>query len=164
MSPGDGTGALAAIERSAFAAALRGDLWLYPVVEIVHIAGFVVLVGSVVMFDLRLLGLSRAISVRALARHLLPWSAGALIVIVPTGIMMFSAHATDFVQNPAFLAKLTLIVLALSNALAFHAGVFRTAGQWDLHAPAPASAKLHALASLVLWLAVISCGRLIAYI
>jgi hypothetical protein len=164
MSPGEAGGLLGSIERSPLAAAMRGDLWLYPIVEIVHIAGFVVLVGSVFVFDLRVLGLSRGVSTRALARHVLPWSAGALIVIVPTGLMMFSAHAGDFVENPAFVTKLMLILLAFTNAAAFHAGVFRTADRWDVHVSAPLSAKLHAIASLALWLAVIACGRLIAYL
>ena len=163
MAPA-GPGVIGALERSPLAAAMRGDMWLYPIVEIFHIAGFIVLVGSVVMFDLRVLGLSRGISVRALARHLLPWSAGALIVIVPTGLMMFSAHASEFVDNGAFVLKLTLISLALTNAAAFHAGVFRSAIKWDTTIHCPPAAKAHALASLALWIGVVSCGRLIAYV
>lgn len=162
MAPG--AGLLGALERSPLAAAMRGDMWLYPIVEIFHIAGFIVLVGAVVMFDLRVLGLSRSISVRALARHLLPWSAGALIVIVPTGLMMFSAHASEFVDNGAFVLKLTLISIALTNAAAFHAGVFRGAVNWDTHVACPGAARAHALASLCLWIGVVSCGRLIAYV
>jgi hypothetical protein len=164
MTPAGGGSLLTAVERSSLATALRTDLWLYPIVEIFHIAGFVVLVGSVLVFDLRVLGLSRGISARALARHALPWSAGALLVIVPTGLMMFSAHATEFVDNRAFLVKMLLIMLALTNAAAFHVGVFRTVGTWDTHVAAPAGAKLHALASLVIWFTVIACGRLIAYV
>ena len=163
MAP-PGAGILGAIERSPLAAAMRGDMWLYPIVEIFHIAGFIVLVGSVVMFDLRVLGLSRSISIRALARHLLPWSAGALIVIVPTGLMMFSAHASEFVDNRAFVLKLTLIMLAFTNAAAFHVGVFRTALKWDTNLHCPPAAKAHAIASLALWIGVVSCGRLIAYV
>jgi hypothetical protein len=164
MAPHEAAGPLAALEGSGFAAALRHDLWLYPIVEIVHISGFVILVGAVAMFDLRVLGLSRDVSIRALARHLLPWSAGALIVIVPTGLLMFSAHATDFIGNPAFITKITLILIAFANAVAFHVGVFRSAQHWDTHRPAPATARLHAIASLALWFAVIACGRLIAYV
>lgn len=159
-----GAGVLPALEGSAFAAAMRGDLWLYPIVEIVHISGIVMLVGPVVMFDLRLLGISSGVSVRALARHLLPWSVAAFLVIIPTGLMMFAAHPTDFVDNPAFTTKLALIALALTNAAMFHAGVFRGAREWDVNQPAPARAKLHALVSLVLWFSVIACGRLIAYL
>ena len=164
MSPADGAGLLGAIERSPLAAAMRGELWLYPIVEIFHISGFVILVGAVVMFDLRLLGLSRSVSARALARHLLPWSAGALLIIVPTGLMMFSAHAAEFVDNRAFVLKLTLITLALANAAAFHVGVFRTAERWDVNALPPTTARLHALLSIALWFGVISCGRLLAYL
>ena len=163
MAPA-GPGVIGAIERSPLAAAMRGDMWLYPIVEIFHIAGFIVLVGAVVMFDLRVLGLSRSISVRALARHLLPWSAGALIVIVPTGLMMFSAHASEFIDNRAFVIKLTLIMLAGFNAMAFHAGVFRRAAAWDVDVACPMQAKAHAIVSLAIWAAVVSCGRLIAYV
>jgi hypothetical protein len=163
MAPAGG-GVLGAIEQSPLAAAMRGQLWLYPIVEIFHIAGFVVLVGAVVMFDLRVLGLSPGISIRALARHLLPWAVAALIVIVPTGLMMFSAHATEFVDNRAFALKLTLIMLAFINAATFHVGVFRRAETWDTVVSAPPAARAHALASLLLWVGVVSCGRLIAYV
>ena len=116
---------LSAIEGSPLALAMRHELWLYPAIEILHIAGFVVLVGSIAIFDLRLLGLSRKLSVRLMARHLLPWTGGALIVIVPTGLLMFIAHASDFLVNPAFQLKLMLILAAGVNAALFHAGVYR---------------------------------------
>ena len=161
-APGDAM--LRAVEQNALAAAMRGELWLYPAVEVLHICGIVVLVGSVIMFDLRVLGFSRHLPVRGLARHLLPWSCAALLVIVPTGLMMFSAHAGDFVDNRAFVLKLTLLMLAATNAAAFHAGVFRSVSKWDRDAGAPLGARLHAAASLGLWIAIIACGRLIAYV
>lgn len=164
ISPPEGGALLPALEQSALAAAMRGELWLYPIVEICHIVGIVVLVGAVFVFDLRLLGLSQRVSVRMLARHALPWSAAALLVIVPTGLLMFAAHASDFVQNRAFVTKLTLILFALTNAAAFHAGVFRTADRWDVDVSPPIAAKLHAIASLAIWVSVIACGRLIAYL
>lgn len=159
-----GEAPLAAIERSTLAVAMRQDLWLYPAVEIIHIAGFVVLVGSVAMLDLRLLGLSPGIAVRQLARHVLPWTAGALLVIVPTGLMMFIAHAGELVANRAFQIKLLLIMTAGANAALFHMGVFRSVETWDRGTGTPAAAKLHAATSLVIWLGVISCGRLLAYV
>ena len=162
QSPGDGL--LRAVEQNWLAAAMRGELWLYPAVEVLHICGFVILVGSVVMFDLRLFGWSRHLSVTGLARHLLPWSFGALVVIVPTGLMMFSAHAGEFIDNRAFVAKLTLLMLAATNAAAFHVGVFRSAARWDHDTDVPFGARMHALASVVLWASIISCGRLIAYV
>lgn len=152
------------IEALAIAKAMRESLWLYPAVEIVHIVGFVTLVGSVAMFDLRVLGLSKGISVRALSRHLLPWSVAALILIVPSGLMMFSAHAEDFLGNPAFKLKMALLLAAALNAAFFHTGPYQSVKSWDTDAPAPLPAKLSVTLSLLLWIGIISCGRLLAYL
>jgi hypothetical protein len=164
MQHNDGATALGWIEQSALATAMRHELWLYPSIEILHIFGFVTLVGSIAMLDLRLLGLSRQIPVRALAGHLLPWTFGALIIIVPTGLMMFVAHASDFISNTAFVLKLSLIFGAGLNAAVFHMGPYRTVGQWDTAIATPAAAKFHAMVSLLIWMGVISCGRLLAYL
>lgn len=152
------------IEGLAIARAMREGLWLYPSVEIVHIVGFAILVGSVVMFDLRVLGLSKSIPVRALARHLLPWSLAALVLIVPSGLLMFSAHASDFLGNPAFLLKMGLLLTAGLNAVAFHTGPYQKVGDWDVGVAAPAAAQASVALSIVLWVGVISCGRLLAYL
>ena len=155
---------LAAIEHLPLAVAMRQELWLYPAVEIVHILGFVTLVGSILVFDLRLLGLTRSLPVRARARHVLPWSFGALLLIVPSGLLMFIAHAGDLVGNTAFVVKMSLLFGAALNAALFHSGVFRTAAAWDSGVAAPMVAKLHALVSLLIWISVIACGRLLAYV
>jgi len=152
------------VEQLAIAKAMREWLWLYPSVEITHIVGFTLLVGSVVMFDLRVLGLSKGIPVRQLSRHLLPWSVGALFLIVPTGLLMFSAHASDFLNNRAFQLKMALLVTAGLNAAFFRMGPYQTVKTWDVQVPAPLAAKLSVSISLVLWLGVISCGRLLAYL
>jgi hypothetical protein len=122
---------LAAIEALPLAAAMRHSLWLYPIVEIVHILGFVVLAGSVAMLDLRILGLSKTIPVKALARHILPWTLGAVLFVLPTGLMMFIAHAGDFISNTAFIAKMTLLSLAACNALWFHMGPYQGVDAWN---------------------------------
>jgi hypothetical protein len=144
------------------ALAMRASGWLYPAVEIVHIAGFAVLVGAVAMFDLRVLGFGRALPVRLLARHLLPWSAGSMLLVLPSGLLLFAAEAPDLAANRVFLLKLVLIVAAGLNALAFHGGPYRMADRWE--SGAPLQARLHAVLSLLLWLAVIACGRLLAYV
>jgi hypothetical protein len=156
--------ALQWIEQWPLAVAMRQELWLYPSVEILHILGIVTLVGSVAMLDLRLLGLSRALPVRQLARHLLPWTWGALLVIVPTGSLMFMAHAGDFIANRAFVLKLTLIFAAGLNAAAFYLGTFRSVAQWDEGVAPPPAARIHAALSLIIWTGVIACGRLLAYL
>ncbi len=152
------------VEGLAIAKAMRENLWLYPAVEIVHIVGFVILVGSVVMFDLRVLGLSKQISVRGLARHLLPWSVAALALIVPTGLMMFSAHAGDFISNRAFQVKMGLLLAAGINAAMFHTGPYQRVAQWDTQAAAPLLARASVALSIAIWITIIACGRLLAYL
>jgi hypothetical protein len=143
---------------------MRHWLWLYPFVEIMHILGFVLLVGAAVMFDLRLLGVSPRIPVSDLARHLLPWSRIGLGLVAPSGLAMFSAHATEWIANPAFWVKLSLIVLAGINAWAFHRWTFQSVAAWDRHVAAPGAARASAVASLALWVGVVTCGRLLAYL
>ena len=152
------------IEGLPLAKAMREWLWLYPIVEIVHISGFAMLVGSVVMFDLRVLGIAKHISARALSRFLLPWTWAALLLVLPSGVMMFTAHAQDFLGNPAFKLKMALLVLALMNTAFFHTGPFQTVATWDRDAKAPIAARLSAAVSIAIWFSVISCGRLLAYL
>ncbi|WHS62935.1 DUF6644 family protein [Pseudomonas sp. G2-4] len=148
---------------SSLGLAMRSELWLYPLVEVVHIIGFSVLVGAVLMFDLRLLGLSKELPVTALARHLLTWAVAALLLIVPAGLMMFSAHPHDFAGNGVFLLMLSLIAAAGINAAMFHIGIYRSVRHWNTHATAPGLARAQAIVSMLLWIAVILCGRLLAY-
>ncbi len=152
------------LERTALAVALREHAWLYPLVEIAHILGFVVLVGAAAMFDLRLLGVSPGISVQALARHLLPWARGGLGLAAPTGILLFMTDATALAVNPAFQVKLLLIGLAILNTAVFHRWTVRSIARWDVDRPTPISAKLAAACSLCLWAGVVAGGRLIAYV
>lgn len=156
-------GFLGWLQATPLSLAMRTSLWLYPIIEIVHIVGFVMLVGAIAMFDLRVLGWSRFLPVQGLGRHLLLWSVAGLVLIVPAGLMMFSAHPREFIDNRTFLIKLSLIAVAGINALLFHVGVYRSVAQWNENVPAPALAKVHAVASLVIWVAVICCGRLLAY-
>jgi hypothetical protein len=159
----DVAGLLGWLEATQLAAAMRNSVWMYPIVEIVHIVGFSILVGAVAMFDLRVLGFARALPVKALGRHLLPWAVGSLALIVPAGLLMFSTNPHEFAANKLFQLKLALIVAAGLNAALFHAGSYRAANSWNDRVPAPLLAKAHAVASLLIWMAVISCGRLLAY-
>ena len=153
-----------ALDGGALGHLMRSARWLYPAVEIVHITGFVVLVGSVLMFDLRLLGLSKQLPLTLMARHLLRWSLASLLLVVPAGLLMFSAHPQDFIANRVFLLKLALIMAAGVNAAVFHMGVWQTVAGWDAGRAAPASARVQAGVSIVLWISVIACGRLLAYV
>jgi hypothetical protein len=163
MHPPHGPAWLVWLETSGLAVAMRQWQWLYPIVEIVHIVGFVTLVGAAFMFDARLLGRSRALPVSGLERHLLPWARWSLLLVAPTGAMMFVAHATEMAENPAFRVKLLFLAAAFVNAAVFHRWPFRSVGDWDTEVVGPGAARAAGVLSLALWTGVIACGRLIAY-
>lgn len=95
--------------------------------------------------------------------HLLTWSRAGFALVVPTGFMMFTAHATEFAVNPAFRLKLILIALALLNAAAFHRWPFRSVAGWEVGRGTPVWARTAATVSLACWIGAIACGRLLAY-
>lgn len=151
------------LERSAPALAMRNSIWLYPIVEIVHLFGIVLLAGSAFMFDLRLLGLTRQVRVTDMARHLLPRARLGLAIIVGSGLLMFVAHATDWGTSPIFRIKLALIGAAILNTFVFHGRTVKSIQNWDQNQPVPPGGKVAAIASLTLWTATIAAGRLLAY-
>jgi hypothetical protein len=153
-----------ALEASGLGQAMRQSLWLYPAVETAHLVGIALLVGSIAVLDLRLLGLSRALPVRRLAGHVLPWSIGSFALILPSGLAMFVAHAGDLIASPVFALKMCLVFAAGINAAVFHAAVFRGAAGWDVDVMPPLAARAAAALSLALWIAVVTCGRLLAYV
>ena len=151
------------IEASSLARWMREAMWAYPAVEAVHILALGIVVGSIVIVDLRLLGLSREISVSRLSRHALPFTIGAFVVAMFTGILMFTAHAEDFLTNRVFAIKMGLILLAGVNAAILHSGPWRTIAQWDTGALPPGSVRFQAALSIAIWTSVVACGRLLAY-
>lgn len=152
------------LEDSWLAAAIRQSVWLYPALEIVHIVGIVLLVGPALMFDIRLLGLSPSIGVGSLSRHLLPWAKRSLcLLIIPSGALLFSTNAVTLAADPVFWLKLSLLVVAVVNTIIFHRWVFTRNVSWNVNAPIPFTAKANAILSIVLWLMIIACGRLLAY-
>src|SRR5262245_41274888 len=103
------------------------------------------------MFDVRLLGASRSLPVSMLGAHLRRWSVGSAALVVPTGLLLFTAHPAALLANPVFGTKLLAIALAALNALAFHLGVYRSVATWDTGVSTPRAARVHAAASLALW-------------
>lgn len=148
------------LENTSLAAGIRQSIWLYPVLEIIHISGIVLLVGGAFMFDLRLLGFSKHLPVRGLSHHLLPWARRGLWLIIPSGLLLFITNAESLSLDPTFWLKMTLLLVAALNVLIFHRLVFKTDSD-------PARllnyGKVSALISIMLWISIIACGRLLAY-
>ena len=152
-----------AIEASFIARWMREALWAYPAVEATHILALGLVVGSIVIVDLRLLGLSRDVPVARLSRHALPWTVGAFVVAMCTGLLMFTAHAEDFLTNRVFAIKMGLLLLAGINAGILHTGPWRSIAQWDTGVMPPGRVRFSAAVSIVIWISVVACGRLLAY-
>ena len=76
---------------------------------------------------------------------------------------MFTAHASEFIEQPVFLLKMALIFTAGVNAAVLRVGVLQRASQWPVDALPPPRVRIAAALSLVLWIGVITCGRLLAY-
>jgi hypothetical protein len=162
--PNSITGWLQWLENTTWAVTIRQSEMLYPVLEIVHITGIAVLVGAAFMFDFRLLGFGNNIPVSALARHVLPWSRRSLLLVIPSGLLLFITNAEALGYDPTFWLKMLLLVLAGLNAAVFHRYTFiRRVSAWDAKENLPLGAKIAASASLILWIAIIACGRLLAY-
>ncbi|MBT5416226.1 MAG: hypothetical protein HOK81_16625, partial [Rhodospirillaceae bacterium] len=109
---------------------LRSTRWAYPLINLSHVLSITVLFGTVLAFDLRLLGRARALPLRPLARHLLPLTLGAFCIAVATGSLMFTVDPRDVWGNPFFPWKLGFIALAGLNAAYFHLRTFPSAEGW----------------------------------
>jgi len=141
--------------------ALHESLYGYPIVESIHVWALCLFVGMAVVLDLRLTGLSFTnIPVSQIARRILPWTTFGFIVMVISGILLFYAIPVRSYQNIFFRVKLLLLVLAGINAWVFHP---RGIQPWDRDPVPPRSARFAGWASLVLWMTIIFCGRMIAY-
>ena len=147
---------LAALDRLPLAAAIRESVWAFPLIEIVHIAAFAAMVGSVLTIEMRVFGLARALPLVDLGRLGAGIALAAFALAVCSGSLLFLADASGYVANRAFAVKLGLITVAAVNMLVFHA-------RGSLARP-DGLAKVQAALSLLLWLGVITAGRLIAYI
>jgi hypothetical protein len=153
----------AALEASRLGIAMRGSFILYPLANLGHVLGLILVAGGLVVLDLRLLGAWRhRIDAAALATALTPLLVAGLLLMATTGTLLLSADARPLTANPAFQAKAILLGLALANAIAFRrlwSGHLRS---WDKTAPLPA--RLQVALSLILWLLVAAAGRLIGYL
>ncbi len=127
----------------------------YPALEVVHITGIALLVGNLVLVELRVWGLGRTLPLPALARLGLTVSLVGFGLAAASGLLMFASQAAELMANRAFVIKMGLLTLAGTNAGLFHArdGLTRL----------DTLARVQTALSLGLWLGVIICGRWIAY-
>ncbi len=153
------------LEQTSVGDSIKNSSWEFPIIETIHIFGIVLIVGATSILDMRLLGLTlRDKPVSKLAKRLLPWAWGGFLLMVITGILLYSSEATKMFDNLGFRIKMALIVLAGLNALLFHVMAYQSVGKWENDRVAPLSARAAGLCSIVLWFGIVAAGRWIAYI
>ncbi|HEY0627370.1 MAG TPA: hypothetical protein VGD10_11635 [Allosphingosinicella sp.] len=147
-----------AVASTPFAAWAAGSAYAYPVANVLHLLGLVLLLGGIGLIDLRLLGAFPRLPLQTLAEALTPLGIAGIFILVASGSVLFAADAVALAGSGIFRLKLVLIGIALANAVAFRV-LYRRLDA----APPTAPSRLMALVSLALWLGVATFGRLIAY-
>src|SRR5216683_3050125 len=148
-------------DNSFFGHGVRNSVWLFPFVEILHLLALGILGGTVLIVNLRLLGLRfREERVSELATEVRPWMAGSLIVMLVSGFFLFSSEAEKMYGNWAFRAKMTSLLLAIIFTFTFYRKVTLS----EETQMSPVWNKVAALISLLLWTGVGLAGRAIGYV
>lgn len=150
------------LESSQLATIVGASLWGYPIALTCHSVGMAIMVGIVVMVDLRVAGCFSSLSFSGMHKAIkIAWWGFVLNVI--SGFALFSSQASYFVTHKAFLIKIVAILLAAINAFILQKMLKMYASHWDAGEAIPAKAKQLALSSMALWLIAVIFGRLIAY-
>lgn len=147
-------------EDTAIGAVVRESLWLFPVIEAIHLLALALLGGTVLLVDLRLLGFGlRGQPAARLAQSVHPWLVGALLTMIATGIPMFLSEAIKCYYSPPFWYKMGFLVVATVYTFTVRRRIVAA----DAEKLGPIWGRLAALASLALWFAVGFSGRWIAF-
>ena len=154
---------LIALEQSGLALAIRQSTWAYPAANVGHIVALTLFAGSVAIMDMRLLGAFAAAPPAAVVRPARRMAMLGLALMALTGFMLFAAEASHVATNPVFQVKAGLIGLGILNALVIAGPALAKIADMPAGAALPARARLAAVASLLIWVSVAACGRLIAY-
>jgi hypothetical protein len=142
-----------------------GETWWFPFLESIHVLASTFLVGSILMVDLRLLGLAgRSHAASRITREIVPWTRGAFAVSALAGFGMFISQANRYVDNRAFQVKAVLLILAGINMAVFHLRTVRSMPRWDTAAVTSGTARLAGVASLLLWIGIMLAGRWIGHL
>jgi hypothetical protein len=144
--------------------ALHESLYMYPLLESVHVLTLCIFIGMTMMWDLRLLGWTlRAVPFSEISDRLMPWMRAGFIVMVVTGLLLVYAIPVRSYQSIWFRVKVVMLILAGLNAWLFHARVHPRVSEWDRAPRPPRAARIAGALSLALWIGIIVAGRMIAY-
>lgn len=159
----DAPALLVALEQSAFAAGIRQSIWAYPTANVGHIVALCLFAGSVTVMDMALLGGLKSAARASVVRVSRLASVLALVLMAATGFVLFAAEASHVAMNTVFQIKAVLIAAGILNALLAWRPMRRALATSPPAEPLPWRLRASALFSLLVWLSVAACGRLIAY-
>jgi hypothetical protein len=143
-------------------AAVMRTAWGWPIVESIHFIGLTLLFGTIAAWDLRLVGMARRVPMAAFHR-LVPFAVLGFAINAASGSMFLMTEPNQYIYNPAFHFKLLFLALAGLNVLLFYSTIFRRVTALGPGDAPPHAARFFGAASLVLWTAVIICGRLLTF-
>ena len=152
------------LQNTSWATSIRQSDFLFPVIEGSHILALSLSVGLIIMLDLRLLRLMLPTErVSKIMHQVMPWALPGFAIMFLTGLLLFFAQAEKVYTNGYFRVKMLVLVLLGINALVYQVKFYPAMAEWDLSESVPRGAQLIAAVSLVFWMVVIACGRLMAY-
>ena len=137
-------------------------VFAWPTCAILHFMGLTLLLGTVGLWDLRLLGVAQGLRPAAMHR-LIPWGVLGFAINLVTGVLFVIGQPYRYLANPAFELKLALLLLLGINVLLFYSSAFRTVAALGPEDPVPVRARIAGAISLTLWLGVIGAGRMVAF-
>lgn len=155
---------LAWLEQTWISVQIREYVWGQPILVALHMIGLTGSVGTLVWFDLRLLGVGiRNCPVSRFYRMVKPWMLASFAVMMASGALMFMAYATLAVADIFFWTKMAALSVAGVNALTYHLVIKRGIAGWDNATLPPLPARIAGLISIIAWVVVIISGRMMAY-
>ena len=152
-----------AIEGGAINTWVLSTYWLWPLLEIIHFIGLSLLLGAMLLVDLRLAGFLRQMDIMSTHR-LLPWAAIGFGMNIASGFLFFMGDPGRYSINIGFQIKMILVLIAGLNVLVFALKINPVIANWDPHGDTSGFAKTVAWVSLATWTGVLLLGRLIPYI
>jgi hypothetical protein len=152
------------IQSIDFLTALSESVLAYPIVLSTHLTCIALFAGMILMTNLRLLGLTfRSLTITEMVSSLRPWKRVGGTVMIATGLLLAGSKAETYSGNPFFWTKMIILGVIGVHALIFRPIVYNQAEELDRSTVIPSKVKVAAILSLVLWTAMFTMGRLIAY-